>query len=193
MKRLVVIAALAAAFLITGCTALQEMAALRTVAFAFDRVADVRVAGIRLNAGTKFSNLTVTDAARLGAAVATREVPIELVAHVSATNPAENKVAARMTDLEWTLFVEDREALAGLLGRTVSIAPGQTADVPVTVRFDLAKLASGGARDLFDLALGIAGEGSLRKDLRLELVPTIETSLGPIRYPAPIVVRRAAS
>ncbi len=192
MKRIAVLAALVAAFTWSGCTALQEMAALRSVAFAFDRVADVRVAGVRVGAGARFTDIGVADAARLGAAVAAKSVPIELVAHVSATNPRENTVAARMTDLEWTLFVEDREALAGMLGQVVRIEPGQTADVPVTIRFDLLNLKNGGARDLFDLALGIAGEGSVRKDLRLELVPTIETSLGPIRYPAPIVVRRAA-
>jgi hypothetical protein len=30
----------------------------------------------------------------------------------------------------------------------------------------------------------------VKKNLRLELVPTIETSLGPIRFPAPVVVSR---
>ena len=79
------------------------------------------------------------------------------------------------------------------LGSAVAIAPGTTADVPLTVRFDALQFASGGgARDLFDLALSIAGYGGTEKDLRLELLPTIETSLGPMRYPAPVVVRRAA-
>ena len=40
------------------------------------------------------------------------------------------------------------------------------------------------------VALSIAGHGGAKQDLRLELLPTIETSLGSIRYPAPVVVRR---
>jgi hypothetical protein len=180
------------ALLLVGCAALQQLAVLRTVSFAFSRVSDVRIAGIRIDEGASFTSLSVGDAARLATAVAARKVPLELVAHVSATNPSENTVAARMVDLGWTLFVEDRQTLTGTLGGAVSIRPGQTADVPLTVSLDLLQLGSGGARDLFDLALGIAGQGKIRKDLRLDLVPTIETSLGPIRYPAPVVVRRAA-
>jgi hypothetical protein len=176
-----------------GCTALQEIAALRTVVFAFDRVSDVRLAGVAIGADTRFSSLSLSDAARLASAVALKQVPIELVAHVSAANPAANKVAARMLALDWTFFVEDRRTLAGALGSAVAIAPGTTADVPLTVRFDALQLANGGgARDLLDLALAVAGYGGARKDLRLELLPTIETSLGPMRYPAPVVVRRAA-
>jgi hypothetical protein len=184
--------ALLALVALPGCTALQELAALRAVTFAFAGVSDVRVAGIAIGPASRYGSLGVADAARLGAAVVARQVPIELVAHVSATNPAQNTVAARMLDLGWTLFIDDRRTLAGTLGGAVVIVPGSTADVPLAVRFDLLELGSGGARDLFDLALAVAGHGTLRKELRLDLVPTIETGLGPIRYPAPVVVRRAA-
>lgn len=191
--RFVASLALVATIAIPGCTALQQLAALRSVTFAFAGVSDVRLAGIRIGAGSSYTSIGLADAARLGAAVVARDVPLEFVAHVSAGNPPENKVTARIIDLGWKLFIEDRQALAGSLGGAVAIAPGRTADVPLTVRFDLLQLGGGGARDLFDLALAISGQGSLQKDLRLELVPTIETSLGPMQYPAPVVVRRSAA
>jgi hypothetical protein len=185
--------ALLALIALPGCAALQQLAVLRTVTFAFAGVSDVRLAGVRIGAGSSYASLSLADVARLGAAVVAREVPLELVAHVSASNPPENTVTARMVDLDWTLFIEHRQALAGQLGGPVAIAPGRTADVPLAVRFDILGLGSGGARDLFGLALAIAGQGSLQKDLRLELVPTIETSLGPMRYPAPVIVRRGTA
>jgi hypothetical protein len=185
--------ALVALLSVPGCTALQQLAALRTVTFAFAGLSDVRVAGIRIGAGSSYASLSLGDAANLGAAVIAKQVPIEFIAHVDATNPPENTVSARMVEMGWTLFIEDRQALAGQLGSAVTIAPGTTSDVPLAVRFDLLQLGSGGARDLFDLALAIAGQGSLQKDLRFELMPTIETSLGPIRYPVPVVVRRTAA
>ena len=187
-----VAALLASALGFCGCATLQEFAALRSVAFSFDRVGDVRVAGVAIGAGTRFTNLGVADGLRLGTAIASGRVPLELIAHVRAENPTENRVAARMVRAEWTLFVEDREAIGGTVAEPISIAPGQAADVPVAVEFDLLRLGNGGARDLFDTALSIAGYGTAAKELRLELVPTIETRLGPIRYPAPVVVRRAA-
>jgi hypothetical protein len=192
-SRLVVVLAVLSLLVLPGCTAFQQLAALRTVTFAFSHLSDVRLAGIPLEKVTDFSSLGVVDLARLAAAAAARQVPLELVAHVSATNPGENRVAARMVDCAWTLFVEDRQALSGGLAGAVSIDPGRTADVPLAVKLDLAQLGGGGARDLFDLALAIAGQGTVKKDLRLELTPTIETPLGPIRYPVPVTVRRSVA
>ena len=76
------------------------------------------------------------------------------------------------------------------LANAITLPPGQGADVPVAVRFNLYSLANGGAQDIFETATAIAGYGTVVKTLRLELVPTIESSLGPIRYPAPVVLRR---
>jgi hypothetical protein len=173
-----------------GCATLQQIAALRRVTFAFTGVSEVRVAGVRVEDGASFTRLSLADAARIAAAVATREVPLDLVAHVSAANPRENTVKASMVGLDWTFFVEDRRMLSGVLSRIVVIEPGATADVPLPVRFELLSLANGGARDLYDLALAIAGQGSVTKELRLELVPAIETPMGPMRFPSPVVVRR---
>jgi hypothetical protein len=191
--RLLACFAVLAAVALPGCAALQQLAALRTITFAFAGLTDVRVAGVRIGAGSSFSSLSLSDAARIGAAVVAKSVPLDMVAHVSASNPPENTVTARMVDLGWKLFIEDRQMLAGQLNSAVSIAPGRSADVPLTVRFDLLDLGTGGARDLFDLALAIAGQGSVQKDLKLELTPTIETSLGPMSYPVPVVVRRGTT
>ncbi len=192
-SRLVAPLAFLSLLAVPACTAYRQIAVLRTVKFAFAGLSDVRLAGIRIGEDATFRSLSLRDGARLAAAVAANEVPLELIAHLDATNPAENTVTARMVDLDWTLFIEDRRTFEGGLAGPVAIAPGRTTDVPLTVRLDLVELGSGGARDLFDLAVAIAGYGAIRKDLRLELRPTIETPLGPIRYPAPVVVRRLAA
>jgi hypothetical protein len=178
--------------LLVGCATLQQLAALHRVTFTYAGISDVRLAGVPIGERATFRSLTATDLAHLGAAIVSRDVPLEMIAHLDATNPRENSVSARMVALDWTLFLENRRALAGGLAQAVTISPGHTSDVPLTVRLDLLDLANGSARDLFDLAMAIAGYGSLQKDLRLELVPTIDTSIGPIRYPSPIVVHRPA-
>lgn len=185
--------ALLALVALPGCTAMQELAALRLVSFAFTNVSDVKFVGIPIGPDADYSKLGLGDVARLAAAVVEKQAPIELVAHVGATNPPENKVTARLVALGWKLFVEDRQALAGNLGSPIEIPSGRTVDVPVAVRFDLVQLGASGARDLFDLAVAIAGQGTVRKDMRLELVPTVETSLGPLTYPSPIVIRRGGA
>jgi hypothetical protein len=175
-----------------GCATLQELAALHQVAFAFDRVSEVRLAGIALDRVDGWSQLTTIDAARLVAAVASGNVPLDLVVHVRAENPSDNHVTARLVGLDWTFFVEDRKTVAGHVAGGLSLPPGQPVDVPVPVALNLSDYFHDGARDLFELALGIAGRGNTRS-IRLEATPTIETSLGPIRYPEPIVIERAAT
>ena len=175
---------------LTGCAALQEIAAVRSVAFAFDHVGEVRLAGVPLGPATRYSTLGIADVARLTAGVLSRNVPLELVVHARAENPASNHVAARLVSIGWRLFIEDRETVAGTFGNALSILPGKSVDVPVAVRFNLYDLGSGGAKELFDTATAIAGYGTVVKNLRLELAPAIDTSLGPISYPAPVVLRR---
>ena len=173
-----------------GCATIQQIVALHRVTFAFSNVSDVRVAGVPVEDGSSFSRLSLADAARIAAAVVAKDVPLDLVAHVNATNPRENTVKASMVGLDWTFFVEERRMLSGQLSHIVTIEPGATVDVPLGVRLDLLSLAGGGARDLYDMALAVAGHGSVQKELRLELVPTIQTPMGPMQFPSPVVVRR---
>lgn len=174
---------------ITGCATVQEIAALRQVRFAFDRISDVRLAGVSAEGRRSYSDLRGDEVARIATAIATREVPIDLVVHLRAENPTTNGTTARLHRLDWTMFLDDRELLEGVLNDAYSFEPGSEVDVPLRVRFDALKLYEGGAADLFDLALALAGAPGRRKEVRLDLMPTIDTSIGPIRYPTPITVR----
>lgn len=178
--------------LLASCATLQQLAALRRVTFAFAGLSDVRLAGVRITDVATYRSLSVTDVGRIAGAIVSREVPLEMVAHVDARNPQENSVSARLVAVDWALFVNSRRMMTGVLDEPLTIAPGQTSDVPLAVRFDLLQLGGGGARDLFDLARGVAGYGEVQHELRLELSPKIDTSLGPMRYPSPIVLHRPA-
>jgi hypothetical protein len=171
----------------------RQFTPLSRVQFEFAGVSNVRLVGIPINANTRYRTLGMLDAARLAAAIVSGQAPLEMTAHLEATNPTENPVAARIVDVQWSLYIEDRHALDGGLEAPVAIAPGATADVPLSVRLDLAQMGAGGARDVLDLAVAIAGQGTIRKDVRLEIRPTIQTPVGPIRYPYPIAVRRAGT
>lgn len=178
---------------VAGCATLQQIAALQHVTFSFAGVSDVRIAGVRLSPNATYGSLGAANLARLGAALLAQDVPLEMIAHVDAKNPQENSVAAHMVALDWTMFLEDRRLLSGGLAEPVIIEPAHTSDVPLSVRLDLMQILTGtAAQDAFDTAMSIAGYGTVQKDLRLELSPTIDTSIGPIRYPSPIVVHRPA-
>ncbi len=184
--------ALAITLLVAGvsCATLREVAALRDVDFEFDRVSDVRLAGVLVDETRTFDALGPADVARLAAAVAAKDVPLELIVHVRAENPAENDVTARLVGLDWTFFVEDDALVAGRFDDRYAFPPGTPVDVPVDVTFDAYDAVQGNARSLFELALAVAGVAGFSKEVRLDVVPGLETPYGPIRSPGRITLRR---
>ena len=186
-----ILVVLAGLIVLAGCATLSGLAALREVAFDLDRVSEVRIAGINVENKRSWSDLSAYDVARLGVAVLAKDVPLEAVVHVRGENPQSNEVDARLTEMEWELFLEDRKTLEGRLDQDYVFPPGTPVDIPIRVRTDLADVFSdGSANDLFNLALALADQGGEPVEVRLDARPTIETSLGRIRYPSTITLRK---
>jgi hypothetical protein len=158
------------------------------VEFHFDRVSDAQVARIRLDRLRSYRDLTATDAARLGLAVFSKDVPLALTVHIEGKNPETNQVTARLIALEWTYVVDGRELLTGTLDRSLQFPPGEPVDVPITIQLNLVRFFQGDARSLFETALALAGYTTQAHTVALRLSPTIDTGLGPIRYPVPISI-----
>ena len=176
------------AVVITSCATLQQFAALRSVDFQLDRVANVQVAGIDASRVSAYSDLNLMDAARVGAALARRELPLAFQLHVRAENPSDNPVTARLVRLQWTLFLDDAETISGLIDQELELPPGQPRDIPVTISLDLFDFFERSGPDLFNLALNLLGAGEEASQVVLRAVPTVNTALGPISYPQPITI-----
>jgi len=173
---------------LSSCATLQQVAALRSVEFQLDRVADVRVAGVDLSQIRTYSDLSFTDAARIGAAAARGELPLSFVLHVGAENPANNTVSARLLKMQWTLLLEQRETVAGMLEREIELPPGQPKDIPIAISLDLLDFFERSGPDLVELALNLAGAGGAPKNVALRAIPTVNTMFGPMTYPEPITI-----
>jgi hypothetical protein len=171
-----------------GCATLQQLAALRSVEFALGPVGAVRLAGVDLSQVRSASDLSPIDLARVAAAVAQRSAPLELTVGLEATNPADNKVTARMVRLDWTLLLQDKETIHGVIDTATVLPPGQLQTIPMTMRLDLFQFFQQSARDLVDLVLGLTGRSATPTRISLRAVPTIETPIGPISYPNPITI-----
>jgi hypothetical protein len=172
----------------TGCATLQQFAALRNVDFALDRVSDLRLAGIDLESIRSFDDLSVIDAGRLVLAVSRDELPLDFRLHLLAENPADNDTEARLVRMDWTLLLQERETLSGVFEHETLLPPGQPTDVPLSISMNLLEFFEGSAQDLLELALSLADQGGSTKDLALLATPTIQTPLGPMRYPKPITI-----
>jgi hypothetical protein len=173
---------------LTGCATLQQIAALRDVDFEVDRLSDVRLAGVDIARVTSFSQLSAADVARLASAVSQRTLPMEFRLHLTATNPADNTVDARLVRMDWTLLLQDRETLSGVFADETLLRRGVATDVPIGISLDLTDFFQGSAQDLFNLARSLANPGGPPTQVTLRATPTVDTAIGPIRYPGPITI-----
>jgi len=176
------------ALLLAGCATLQQIAALRHVAFALAGARDARLAGVPLARIASTRDLGATDLARLALAVSRNDVPLEFTLDVAAENPADNAATATMVRLAWTLLLDDRETISGALDSSIALAPGVVTTIPLRMRLNLRQFFEGPAESLIDLAAGMVGARADPTRITVRAVPTIDTPLGPMRYPAPITI-----
>ncbi|HET7903930.1 MAG TPA: hypothetical protein VFM17_05170 [Candidatus Eisenbacteria bacterium] len=176
----------------SGCAAVNEFAALRQVEFRYDGLADPEIVGIPISKITSYDQLSIVDVGRLALAVAAKDVPLDLTVRLEGRNPETNKTTARLMKLDWTYLVDDQEVVSGQLAREIVFAPGTPQTLPLDVRFNLVDFFGNDGKALFDTALILSGQRTSTKKVALRLAPTIETSLGPIRYPVPITLDLAA-
>lgn len=181
------------AALLVGCAALKEVAALRRVDFRLDRVSNAEVVRIRLDPLPSYRELTATQIARLGLAIAAKDVPIRFTTHLEGRNPESNQVTARLIAMAWSYRVDDREILNGRMEQPLRFPPGEPVDVPIEIEFNLYRFFSGDARALFETAAVLSGHSSGRHDVELWLTPRIDTPIGPMDYPSPITIRLASA
>lgn len=171
--------------LTSGCATLQQLTALQNVDFALDGVSRVELAGIDVTTVREYSDLSLLEVAAIANAIRQNTLPLVVDVQVAATNPPTNG-QARIIQMDWTLFLEERETVSGRLNDEIVIPRDGTTVFPVTADLNLVDFFEGSARDLVDVALSIAGVGGSPREISLTALPTIQTALGPIRYDRPI-------
>ena len=173
---------------IPACATLQQIAALRQVDFSLAGTRNARLAGVDIARIRSYRDLSALDVGRIAFAVARKDLPFEFDLDVRGLNPPENSVTATMVRLAWSLYLNDKETIAGTLDTTLAFPPGQPATFPMRMRLNLMQFFDGPAESLVDLAASLAGISSDPTRISLRGVPTIDTPLGRISYPSPITI-----
>lgn len=180
--------ALALVLASSGCTALQQISALKSVDFAIQNVNQVFLAGVNVDEVRSYNDLNIMDATRLVAAISRKDLPLSLTVNVGATNPADNPVTARMVGLDWRLFLDENETIGGNFNDPRDLPPGVEVGIPIQVELNLVQFFEESAQDLFELAAALSGQSGAGKNVSLRARPTVNTPLGPIRYPNEITI-----
>ena len=172
-----------------GCQTLKEIANLQNVDFALGAVKNLRLAGVNLDDVRSFKDVRAGDVVKLTAAFIKKDLPLSFSVDLKAENPADNQIDARLTRMDWTLFLDDQETISGALEEEHVLSPGQPVRIPVNISLELTDYFDNPIRDIIDLVSSIKNDdGSSARTVSLKATPIIDTIIGPIRYPQPITV-----
>lgn len=171
-----------------GCANLQQLSNLKLFKFDLDHVSDLRLAGIDVKQVNSLRDLKATDILRVTQAVTNRALPLTFTVHVGAEGPAQNPIATKLSSLEWTLFIENREAISGLMNQSIDLPNGQRTLIPVQVNLNAIEFFQGNAQDILNLVKNALGKDGAPVNLRLAARPTLQTPIGAFRFPQAIDV-----
>ena len=171
-----------------GCSTIRQIANLRSIDFGIENVTGAQLAGVDLRGVRDYGDLGAREAVLIGRALSGGELPLRFQLNLMAQNPEENNVTARMVQMDWTLLIENRETVSGVINENFVLPPGQVRGIPITVELDLLRFFDQNAQDIVDLVLSFAGAGGEPANIQLRATPVIETPIGPIRYPEPITI-----
>ena len=180
---------LAVALSLAGCQTIREVTQLRKVDFQIDRVAETTLANVSIERLQNYEDLTAAEVIRLSNAAAAGEMPLDFTLQLRAENPPDNSVAARLVELDWTLFLDDTETISGVFDSPTTLPPGEPQTIGIPVRVDVVRFFGRNLRDLVSLAQAVSGRGEAQV-VELKARPTIQTAIGPIRYPNEITIVR---
>lgn len=183
---------IAVSSIMTGCQTLKEIVNLRNVRFDLGQLSNINLAGVQLDNIQSYSDIRAGDIIKLTTAFTRRDLPLSFQLDLEAENPSDNQVAARLVRMDWTLFLEERETISGVIDQERVLNPGEPVVIPLSIQLELLSFFDQNARDIIELALALTGEGGASKKVKLVATPVVETLVGPIRYPEPITIVNAS-
>ncbi|HKJ81999.1 MAG TPA: hypothetical protein VJ954_08250 [Ignavibacteriaceae bacterium] len=178
-----------------NCSVLKTMTNISRLKFKIGNTSNLHLAGVSLEGKRNINDFSSLDALKLSAAFIRGSIPLTFTLYVDAENPNDGtggyaRTNATITSFPWRLFIDDKETITGNIGAPVSVpGTGEVTVMPLSGTVDLVKFFKNkGYEGILNLALNLAGQGTRPTKLALFAQPTVQTTLGNIKYPEEIKI-----
>jgi len=182
-------------FLVVGilsfqsCDILQQMVTFTKCEFKMNSLTNTKLVGIDIQNKNSFSDLSFMDAANATKTLLGGELPLSFNLNIETKNP--NASTAAMQKMEWILFIDDIKITTGILNQKISIPPGETRNIPLTMKLDLKKLLNNKTKSaLLNFGFNLADAGNYPTRVKLDIKPTIDVAGIPIEYPGYFTLKK---
>lgn len=168
----------------------QQAMNLLNCEFRLKSADQIQVAGISVQNVKNVSDLSITDGAKLMAAVAGNTLPLTFTLNLEAKNP--NTSQAGLSSMDWIMLIDNIEMTRGQLTRSFSIpANNGTTVIPLQMNIDLKKVLKGKSLDaIANFGLNLVGQGNQPTRMALKIKPSINIGGTPLSFPDYITVKK---
>ncbi len=173
----------------------QTISNLQKLEYKIENVTNFRVANINVQNISSLKDFSITDGLKLANAYATKSFPADFVLNLNAKNPntgSNNTTAtsATIAKLDYRLILDEKPTISGDISSPITVpGTGQSINIPLNMNLDLYKFfGDRGYESVINLALSLGGLNANPTKVKLDIKPTVNTSIGPISYPNRITV-----
>lgn len=181
---------LALLLLSVACTTRSDVEAFKEADYKLQSLDRVEVNGVNLLKIKGPQDMSFKDAAKLFSAFSDNELSaVSTIGLDVALGEGREDRTMTVTQLKWQLLVDDQQAVSGLVNEPVELKNGLNV---ITVTSPLKLTEVNGRPDmntLLQLATLLNQDKAKRPNIKLQIKPTVLTSVGPFEIPSFITVK----
>jgi len=170
----------------------QQIKALGDCTYRITTVQQVLLAGTDVKKLINQQDFNIGSLPGIALGLLRKDIPLRANLNLEITNPSA-KLAA-INQFEYKILINNTELADGLINQPVSIAQGQTANVPVQLSSNIYSLISGGnmLNDIIKAAKKSGPDEKLGL-LTIKIKPTFMIAGTPFKYPGYITINKDIS
>lgn len=189
MKKTIII--LSTILLMYSCDVVKQIGGaynLMQCKYDYNSIDNIQIAGVNLGKGKSVSILEIASLTTILSGGSLQNIPFSMVLNLNVENPNE-KDAAYLNGMDYMIELNDMEFSSGKLDVPVSIEPGKSAVIPLSIGVDLKNLMNRYSKDKVSSEMSrFLGVSPGQTKVTVKLWPKVLIGDVPIKSPAHIPV-----
>ncbi len=189
-----IIGALCLLLLIAGCGVnrqAKELKALGDCKYDLRSVDSIHISGIPFQQLINQNSINLSSAPALALGFLRKNIPFEGRVNLSIENPTTNRAA--INQFEYIVLLQQKELVQGLVNQKISVAAGEKAQVPISIKANIYDLLSDGSlEEILNILKSEKGSGA-EGLLTVKIKPIILLGNTAVKYPGYITIDKKIS
>jgi hypothetical protein len=176
--------------LLSGCSIISELAALKKCEFRFHSVQEPVLCGIDVSQKRSWSDFSFLEGQAIALQLLKKTLPFDITINVEVRNPGKNMAA--VNSIQWIVFLDELQVAQGAVEKRVEVPPsGGTNMIPIRIHTDLIDYLEGdNPRAMLNFALDMVNASDQGSQVTMKIKPSIMIGSQNVQYPDYFVITK---